>query len=76
MTPATHDGHGTTSDDHLRLGHGLALGRVKRTTRSRSKAEQAWRDAIRDAVDLGVPLRRVGEAAGVSHVRVLQITRD
>jgi hypothetical protein len=75
MTPTIHDGHGTTSDDFLRAGHGLALGRVKRATTKRSKTQEEWVGSIRDAVELGVSLRRVADAAGVSHVRVLQLTR-
>ena len=75
MHPTIHDGRGTTSDDFHRLGHGLALGRVKRATTRRITTDAEWRDSIQDAVELGVSLRRVAEAAGVSHVRVLQITR-
>jgi transposase-like protein len=47
--------------------------KVRQATRRRTSAEQAWRDSIRDALAGGASLRRVAEAAGVSHVRVLQI---
>jgi hypothetical protein len=51
------------------------LARVKRATRKRAASEQEWRAAVRAAVSDGASLRAVGEAANVSHVRVLQITR-
>ncbi len=49
--------------------------RVRRATARRSRAEDEWRDAIRAAVAEGNSLRAVGKAAGVTHWRVLQITR-
>lgn len=51
------------------------LARVKRATKKRATAEREWRDAIRAAAATN-SLRAIGEAAGVSHVRVLQITRE
>jgi transposase-like protein len=52
-----------------------AIQKVKRATASRTRSEQAWKDALREARDEGVPLRTIAEAAGISHVRVLQILR-
>jgi transposase-like protein len=52
------------------------LTRVRRATARRSRTETEWREAIRQAVADGHTLRAVAEAAGVSHVRVLQITRE
>lgn len=52
-----------------------ACNRVHRAATKRAVAEENWKAAIRAAVAGGVSLRRVGEAAGVSHVRVLQILR-
>ena len=52
-----------------------SLARVRRATKKRATAEQEWRDAIRSAVEAN-SLRTIGKAAGVSHVRVLQIVRD
>jgi transposase-like protein len=51
------------------------LTRVRRATARRSRSEAEWREAIRTAVASGRTVRAVGEAAGVSHVRVLQIVR-
>jgi len=55
---------------------GLALQRVRKTTKRRVDAQDDWVEAIRDAAAAGVSLRKIGELAGVSHVRVLQITRE
>lgn len=52
------------------------LQRVRWAKRRREAAEDEWREEIRRAVAAGHSLRQVGEAAGLSHVRVLQITRD
>jgi hypothetical protein len=52
------------------------LQRVRWATRRREAAEEEWRSAIRKAVAAGLSLRRVADAAGLSHVRVLQITRE
>lgn len=52
-----------------------SLARVKRATKRRETAEREWRDAIRAAAETN-SLRAVGEAAKVTHVRVLQITRE
>lgn len=51
------------------------LARVKRATKRRATAEEEWRVAIREAHAEGVSLRAIAQAAGVSHVRVLQIVR-
>jgi hypothetical protein len=52
-----------------------SLARVRRATKRRAAAEQEWRDAIRAAAENNT-LRAVGEAAGVTHVRVLQLVRE
>jgi hypothetical protein len=52
-----------------------SLARVRIRTAERRSTEQAWRKAIRDAHKDGVSLRKIGAAAGVSHVRVLQLLR-
>jgi len=49
---------------------------LRRATARRSRSEQAWHDAIRDAHAAGESLREIGRAAGISHVRVLQIVRE
>ena len=49
---------------------------VRRATARRSRSEQDWREAVKTAVSEGQSLRAVAGAAGVSHVRVLQITRE
>jgi transposase-like protein len=54
----------------------LPLNRVRRATARRTAAEQEWREAVKDAVKAGESLRTVAGAAGVSHVRVLQVTRE
>ena len=52
------------------------LARVQRATRKRVACEREWRAAIWQAVSDGHTLRDVAAAAGVSHVRVLQISRE
>jgi len=52
------------------------LSRVRRASTRRERSETEWRESIRDAVRDGASLRAVAKAAGVSHVRVLQITRE
>jgi hypothetical protein len=52
------------------------LSQVRRATARRKRSEQEWRDTIRAAVADGASLRKVAEAAGVTHVRVLHITRE
>lgn len=52
-----------------------SLAVVKRMAKRRAASEADWRQAIRDAHANGIPIRQIGAAAGVSHVRVLQITR-
>lgn len=49
---------------------------VKRATTRRAESEEAWRAAIRQARADGASLRQIASAAGVSHVRVLQIVRQ
>ena len=53
-----------------------ALARVRQATRKRAAADRGWHTAIRQAVTDGHTLRQVAVAAGVSHVRVLQISRE
>lgn len=50
--------------------------RVRRAASRRTQASEDWKAAIREAVAAGVSLRTVGKAAGVSHVRVLQIVKE
>ena len=52
------------------------LARVKRATKRRADADREWREAIRQAVRDGASLRAVADAAGVTHPRVLQISRE
>jgi hypothetical protein len=54
----------------------FALALVEGARLERDRAEATFRRRIVEAVDRGVSLRSVGEAAGLSHVRVLQITRE
>jgi hypothetical protein len=49
---------------------------VKRATARRSEANASWRAAIREAHSEGASLRQIAAAAGVSHVRILQIVRQ
>jgi transposase-like protein len=49
---------------------------VKRATARRSEANASWREAIREAHAEGSSLRKIAAAAGVSHVRILQIVRQ
>ncbi len=48
---------------------------LRRLTRKRTEAEQAWRGAIRTAHAEGMSLRVIAECVGVAHTRVLQIVR-
>ena len=50
--------------------------RLRHATRRRAEAQQAWREAIREAHAAGLSLRVIGESAGVAHTRVLQIVRE
>lgn len=50
----------------------LPLTRVRRAAERRTRSEQEWREAIRAAL-AHHSLREVADAAGISHVRVLQI---
>jgi hypothetical protein len=49
---------------------------VRRATARRTEANDSWRAAIREAHAEGASLRQIAAAAGVSHVRILQITRQ
>lgn len=51
------------------------LARLRRASARRSRAQDEWRDAIREAREQGASLRAIANAAGVSHVRVLKILR-
>ncbi len=53
----------------------MTLAQVRHATKRRTTADAAWIHAIRAAVASGETLRAVAQAAGISHVRVLQITR-
>jgi transposase-like protein len=52
------------------------LTKVQRATARRSEANASWRTAIRQAHSEGASLRQIAAAAGVSHVRILQIVRQ
>ena len=52
------------------------LARIRRASKRRATAETEWREAVKAAHAAGIPIRRIGDAAGVSHVRVLQLTRE
>jgi hypothetical protein len=49
---------------------------VKQATARRSAANASWREAIREAHAAGASLRQIAAAAGVSHVRILQVVRQ
>jgi cell division protein FtsL len=49
--------------------------RVRRATARRSRVDDEWRQAIREAHAAGESLRAIAREAGVSHVRVLQVVR-
>lgn len=53
----------------------MTLALVTHRAKRRHAAEADFREAVREAVAEGYSLRDVGKAAGISHVRVLQITR-
>jgi transposase-like protein len=48
---------------------------VKRATARRAESEASWRAVIRQAHAEGASLRQIAAAAGVSHVRILQIVK-
>lgn len=54
----------------------LTTARLRRLSATRERADRNWREAICEAVAAGESLRAVGAAAGISHVRVLQIVRE
>jgi hypothetical protein len=49
---------------------------VRRAARARVTAEQRFRESVLAAHGSGETLRAIAEAAGLSHVRVLQIVRS
>lgn len=51
------------------------LAPIKRAARRRASADTDLRTAIRAAHADGVTLRKIGDAAGLSHVHVLRIVR-
>jgi len=51
------------------------LAHVKRVARRRVEVEDSFRLAILKAHESGASLRQIGEAAGLSHVRILKIVR-
>jgi hypothetical protein len=51
------------------------LTKLRRVSKRRASAEEEWRSAVLEAHAAGIPLRTIGEAAGVSHVQVLRIVR-
>lgn len=51
------------------------LDHVKRATKRRADAHEAWVEAILHARAEGETLRAIGDAAGVSNVWVLQLVR-
>ncbi len=54
----------------------MTLAVVKHRAKRRHAAEADFREAVREAVASGHSLRAGAKAAGISHVRVLQITRE
>lgn len=52
-----------------------ALDRVAAAARARAEADVAYRDAIRAASAAGHSTRAIGNAAGVSHVRIVQMLK-
>ena len=64
----------TSGDDTYRMANPLTS--VQRATVRRSEANASWRAAIRQAHAEGASLRQIAAAAGVSHVRILQIVRQ
>ena len=50
--------------------------KLARAAANRVRAEERWKQAIRDARAEGLSLREVAHHAGVSHVRVLQVLRE
>ena len=49
---------------------------VQRARARRAESEASWRASIRQARAEGASLRQIAAAAGVSHVRILQIVRQ
>ncbi len=59
--------------DRLRVVRELV--RVRMTTRRRAESDARWIAAIVEARGAGASLREIAGAAGISHVRILQILR-
>jgi len=55
---------------------GPDLPSVRAARAERDHAEAVFRARVVEAVERGYSLRSVAQAAGLSHVRVLQITRE
>lgn len=51
------------------------LTRVRHAAARRMSSEQEWRESIRQAREQGETLRAIGEAAQVSHVRIIQLLK-
>jgi transposase-like protein len=51
------------------------IDQLRRLTGRRTRVGDEWQAKIRECHAAGIPLRQIGKAAGVSHVRVLQIVR-
>lgn len=68
--------HLVTSGDDTYLSMADPLTTVKQATARRSAANASWREAIREAHAAGASLRQIAAAAGVSHVRILQVVRQ
>jgi hypothetical protein len=49
---------------------------VRRATVLRAESAAAWRSAIRHAHANGASLRQIAAAAGVTHVRILQVVKQ
>lgn len=50
-----------------------ALVSVRDTTRTRTAADRAWRQAIKDAHDAGVPIAHIAKTAGITRQGVYAI---
>ena len=61
--------------DDLSRRHDLTS-RLREATALRRQAEWNWRDAIAAAHAAGVPLRTIGEVAGISDAEIQGVLRD
>lgn len=57
---------------HVKTG----LAHLRRVTGRKEATRRVWLNAIREAHAYGCSLRDIGEAAGISHTRVVQILRE